>query len=204
MSITTTYPNSQQLVSNALTLPAIQAVVQNLTLGMIGQIQSETSPVVRIQFPTQGAPFGEASDDLCYIRCTTVENPYDRIRYKFMRAIEGTDETVQEAQNYTRTWTVHWCLYGPNSTDNARMVKSALFQDYFCFQLQESNLFPVSDYPAPIRAPELIDGQWFERVDYEAVMHEFVTETITYGTVASVEVIGNDNAGQIFDVTITG
>ena len=44
--------------------------------------------------------------------------------------------------------------------------------------------------------------QWFERVDYDVSMYELVKETITYGSVESVEVIGNDSTGQIFDLTV--
>lgn len=201
MSTTTPYPNGTALVSNALTLAQIESVMQASTLGMIGQTSGADNDAVRIQYPREGAPFQNADEDKCYIRCQTRDNPYDKIRDRLL--LPGPDPDVTEQWNYTRTWTVHWCFYGPNSTDNARMVKSALFQDYFTLLLMQSNLYPVSDYPAPVRAPENIDGQWFERSDYEVVMHEFVTETITDKTVLSVEVIGSNDAGTIFDVTVT-
>jgi hypothetical protein len=109
---------------------------------------------------------------------------------------------VTELQNYTRTWTWHWTFYGPNATDHARMTKSALFQDYFTGTLALQQLFPVSDYPSPIRAPELVNGQWYDRSDYEAVAHEWVTETIIDQTVGSVEVIGYGESVETFDVTV--
>jgi hypothetical protein len=197
----TLYPSGQTLASSALTLSEIQELIQQLTLGMIGQPVVAESSAVRIEFPTQGAPFAEVSVDVCYIRCMTQDNPYDKIRYKFLEAGPGDLDT--ELQNYTRTWKIHWCFYGPNSTDNARALKSGLFQDWACYSLAQSNLFAVTDYPEPIRAPENINGQWWERVDFEATYHEFVTETIEDQTVLSVETIVNDNSGVTADFTTT-
>ena len=118
-------------------------------------------------------------------------------------AIGSTATSIGERQAYTRSWTVHWTLYGPNSTDQARALRSALYQQYFAWQLQKAQLFPVSDFEEPIRVPEVSDGQWYERVDFECIMYEFVVETISDQTVLSVEVKLNNQTGQVADFTVT-
>lgn len=200
MGANITYPDGSVLTSSALTIAQANTIMQQLSLGMIGQTVSSTNSAVRIQWPTAGAPFSDVSDDVCYLKCVPVSDPYDRIRDRFNLTDDASH--LEEQWNYTRAWRMTWCFYGPNSTDLARALRSALYQDYFTNALQLSQLFPVSDFPEPMRAPELIDGQWFERVDFSADIYEFVTETITRQTVLSVETIVNDNSGVVADFTV--
>lgn len=200
MGASRTYPDGSTLVSSALTIAQINAILQPLTQGMLGQTVDPASSLVRIEWPTQGAPFQDVADDVCYLRCTPKDDPYNRIRDRFNLVDDASHLT--ERWNYTRAWAIHWTFYGPNSTDNARALRSALYQDYFTGQLELSQLFPVSDFPEPVRAPELIDAQWFERADFEAEFYEFVTETIARQTVLSVETIVNNDAGVVADFTV--
>lgn len=199
---TTTYPSSQQLISSALTIDQINGIFVPMTQAMLGLNVDANSGDVRTEWPAVGEPFGERTDDICYLGCLPEDGQYNKIREKYISNNNDPDQTVTENWAYTRIWKISWCFYGPNSTDRGRALKSALFLDYFCNQLVNVNLFPVSSYEEPRRAPELINGQWWERVDYDVQMYELVKETITYGAVASVEVIGNDNSGQIFDITV--
>jgi hypothetical protein len=162
---------------------------------------SASANFVRLEWPQQGAPFGNATDDVCYLGCFPQDDPYDKIRDEITTA--GPGDVVTEEWNYTRAWRVHWTFYGPNAFDRAAALRSALFIEYFTDQLSLSNVFPVSAYSAPVRLPELINGQWFDRVDFECEMYENVSASIQDQTVISVEVIGKDDAGTIFDVTVT-
>jgi hypothetical protein len=131
-------------------------------------------------------------------------DPYDLIRDRACIPVaESSPPVVTERWTYTRSWDIHWTLYGPNSTDNARAIKSALFMDYFTDALAGSQLFPVPDFPEPMRVPELIDAQWFDRSDFSIIAYEFVIETIIDQTVASVEVILNTEEGVAADFTVT-
>jgi hypothetical protein len=117
------------------------------------------------------------------------------------RTFSGTGP-VTETWGYTRGWRVAWCLYGPNSTDRARMIHSAMFMDYFNDVLSLSNLYPISDPPEPTRIPEQTNSQWFERADFHIIMYEQVTETIEDGAVTSVEVKVYDKDGLAADITV--
>ena len=201
MGMPVTYPDGTTLTSSALTIAQIGAILQPLTLGMLGLPVIPTSSLVRLQWPTQGAPFSDIGDDVCYLACVPKDDPYDRIRDRTNES--AADPNLEEVWNYTRAWSIRWVFYGPNSTDYARALRSALYQDYFTDLLSLSNLFPVSDFPETVRAPELLDGQWIERVDFAAEMYEAITETILRQTVVSVENIIEGNAGQIADFTVT-
>jgi hypothetical protein len=196
------YPDNSVLTSTALTVQEIQAVLQVAVCGMLGITDSVHTTQVRIEYGTAGQPSQQVSDDVCYLRCMpNGTDPYSRIRERSNSA--GDDDTsLIENWTYTNVWSAHFCFYGPNSYDRARAVRSAFYQDYFTDLLGQNQLFPVSDFPEPVRAPEVFDGQWWERADMEFVLYEFVQETISRQTVASVEVIVSDADGEIADVTI--
>lgn len=219
---TITYPDGTELSSSALTLAQINQILWIDTMGMLGYVTpgqppDNTFPKVRIQWPTTGAPFQQITDDVCYIACLLLDEPYDKIRDRSTLPPQGWGQggwgntpwggtaentAYTEQWSYTRVWEIRWCMYGPNSLDLSRSLRSALFQDYFLLQLANNNLFPVSEFPEVIRAPELINAQWWERTDFKCQMYEFVTETIIKPSVASVEVIVQNNTGEIADITV--
>lgn len=203
MGQTISYPDGTELTSSALTLAQINTLMVPIALGMLGQNSTAVDPnsgLVRIEYPTMGAPFAKASEDICYVRCSPKEDPYDRIRDRVNSP--NNSSSLEEQWSYTRAWAVHFTHYGPNSLDLARAIRSGLYQDYFTQALAQSNLFPVSDIAEVVRVPENINGQWFERADLEVEMYEAVTETILRQTVVSAEVIGRIPAAQIFDVKV--
>ena len=190
VSTATILPNGQTLTSTALTPKVINALMLQLTCGMLG-INPPDYSQVRDAWQTQGQPFQDVNTDICYVACVPENVDYRLVRdrtYTTIPAGGGLPERVQETWTYTRGWRVTWTLYGPNSTDRARMVHSALFMDYFNDQLNLSSLFPVSDPPEIIRMPENMNAQWFERAEFHVIMYENVTETIIDGIVTSVEV----------------
>jgi len=188
MGTSTTYPNGQTLVSNALTLEQINDVIQPLTCGMMGLGPLDANQV-RVEWPTQGQPFGVTpKQDVCYLACTLEDGLYNKVRNKTLSGMGSTDDPLMESWTYTRIWRIAWTLYGPNSLDRARQIWSAMFLDYFNDQLNESNLFPVPDPAEPMRVPELINAEWWERCDFAITMYENVTETIQDSAVTSVEV----------------
>lgn len=196
----TTYPNGQTLTSTALTPSQMNDLIQPLTCGMMGIPVDFTK--VRVDWQSEGQPFiKRPSDDVCFISCVPFDVEYQKVRD---RTYSGAGP-VTETWVYTRGWKVAWCLYGPNSTDRARMIHSAvIFMDYFSDRLSESNLYPVSDPSEPTRMPEEFNAQWFERADFHVVMYEQVTETIQDNVVTSVEIkVNTKDASPLADITVT-
>jgi hypothetical protein len=87
---------------------------------------------------------------------------------------------------------------------HALLVKSAWTKvSYVDSYLSDSNLFVNPDVEEPGRNPEKFQGQWWERVNMEAELNEEVTETLTVGTVGSVEVQLYTKDGKVADFTVT-
>jgi hypothetical protein len=202
MTTSTTYPNGQVLVSSALTVAAINAALQTLTCGMIG-INPPDFSLVRVDWQTEGQPFENANVDICYLACVPKDEAYSRVRDKTLTSPGPGTGPVTENWLYTKGWEISWTLYGPNSEDRARMIRSAFFMDYFNDALSAVNLYPVNEPAEVRRAPELINGQWFERADFSIVMYEQVIETIEDGAATSVEIKINDKSGQLADFTVS-
>lgn len=197
-----TYPDSSTLVSSALTISpnggTLGKLLTALTLGMIGQKADVNSPMVRLEWAPQGQPWQQPNEDVCYLRCAFDDDPYDKIRER--TDLPNADPYLNEQWNYTRVWRIGWIFYGPNAVDYARIARSALYQEYFLEQLSLARLFPMSEIAAPMRIPEKIGAQWFERSDVECEMYEFVTENILRQTVSTAEVIVLDAEGVIADI----
>jgi len=196
-------------MSSALTVDDLGAALFPIVLDMLGLTPNdipvpEDSQAVRQTWPTGGAPSQNINDDVLYMQFTLKDDPYDKIRDQFNwgpagwgedqfgrepygGALSG-DPALTQQWNYTRCWEFHFSAYGPNSFDNLRAIRSGLFLDYFTSKLASSQLFPVSAFPQVIRAPENINGQWWERSDLHIDVYEFVTEMLAQQTIKSVEV----------------
>lgn len=200
---TTTFPNGQVFTSTALTFPQINVLMQALTTQMLGidQTNPRFNDFVRLDWPTGGQPAWKITDDACFLRNVVSDDQYNRIRDKASAFNDGVTNT--ETFTYTRVWKTSFSLVGPNSLDNARLIKSALFLDFPLDSLAKSNLFIISDIADPIRAPELFDGQWWERVELEVRMNEGVTETILTPAIASAEIVIADEFGNSETIDLT-
>jgi hypothetical protein len=200
MPTSTPLPTGQVLTSTALTPIGIEQIFATLTCGMLGIIPPDYS-LVRVGWQTLGQPFQTVNNDICYLSAVEVDDNYNRIRDQ--KDVPNNIQSVTTIITYTRVWEINWCLYGPNSFDRARQIRDSLFLDWTHDALVPSDLYLVSSVERPLRAPEYFQAQWWERVDLKARFNEGVTDTITYQTVISAEVIGFDNetVGEIFDIT---
>jgi hypothetical protein len=160
----------------------------------------KATSVVRIGWQQQGQPGPSINSDTLAITAEPIDTPFSRLRDSVQTTI-GTINTQLDV--FTRTWRVSWAFYGPHSLDYARAVKSAWtmvsFVDNF---LSNYNLFVNPEIEEPSRNPDLFQSQWWERVTMKAEFSEQVTETLTVGTVESVEVKVYTKDGQLADITI--
>jgi len=174
--------------------------MQAVTLTMLS-LPATAFDQVRVGWQPLGQPFAPPTTDVCYVRGLTVDDDYNRVR-DF--ALANTSPTaLQITVTYTRIWEFFWNLYGPNSFDWARRVRSGLFYPTTHDALAALNLYLVSELAEPRRLPEVQDGQWWERVDFSARFNEAVTEYATVPSVASVEVLLNTAAGVVADFTVS-
>lgn len=184
----------------ALSSKQFEIAIQALTLSML-KLPSDAFDQVRVGWQPLGQPFAPPDVDVCYVRASTVDDPYNRIR-DFVLA-NASDSTIQVTVTYTRVWEVYWTFYGPNGLDRGRLVRSGLFYQDSHDALAASNVYLISDVAETGRVPEVQDGQWWERTDLKARFNEAVTEYVTVPSVASVEVLLNTKDGVLADFTVS-
>ena len=78
--------------------------------------------------------------------------------------------------------------YGPNAYEFARDLRDGLNRESIKELFKKNNFFHVPDFPAIKRVPELINGQWWNRVDFTAVFYEYVRREETIKTIESVNI----------------
>lgn len=157
---------------------------------------------VRVGWQKDGMPGWGPSQDVVTCMAVVTDDRYNRIRDVSQSPLNDTTNT--QTTDYTRAWEMRFSVYGPNSTDNARLIKSCLRLDWVRSIFSAVNLYLVPDERDPLRFPENFNKQWWDRSDFRAKYYEAVQETITQQTVATAEVIveaaiggfGNDGYGD--------
>ncbi len=212
MTTSITYPNGQSLTSTALTQQQVEQIMATLTCGMLGVNPPDYSQV-RMSWPSIGQPFQNQPQNVpgtqgvpvnvTYVAATTWATPYALVRDLTYTAPTAPATGVQEDWGYNRGWRVAWVFYGPNASENARAVWTAVtFLEWAAASLAASNLYAVTDPEEPSYAPENINGQWFPRADFALHLYECVAEGIVDGAATSVEIQTYTNAGLVADQTI--
>jgi hypothetical protein len=181
----TMFPNGQVLTSSALTQTQIENTFQVLTTEILGE-GTDPNSAVRISWPTRGATGWEITDDVVFLRATISDDRVNRSRDR--SHANPTDGSLTETVTYIRVWKIDFLLYGPNSLDHARLIKSALFMAWTQTTLAASNLAIVLDVADPRRMPELFEAEWWERSDFSARFNELVTEVGSVPAIASIEI----------------
>ena len=198
-----------------LTPNTVQTAMQLLTINMLG-IPAPTSQndpaysAVRIGWQQRGQPFNFITDDVAYLRCMTVDDPAVN-RQRDSQIVPNPADTndpprsVLQLYTYMRVWQTFWEFYGPNSFDRARKVHSALFTQavHDTFAALGLSLYWVPDSACPQRVPYFADGEWWDRMDFEARFNELVSETVVLPLAASVEIeVYESTAGKLADFTV--
>lgn len=159
----------------------------------------------RIEWPTDGAPDWQVTDDVVFIGCREVDNPMNKQRNVKYQPLD--DENVNQITDYMRAWAVNFVAYGPNSFDHIRQVKSQMFWPQNHLALAQNNLYMIPDIPAAVRAPELFPvqgGQYFERVDLTITFTEGVEENLAIPFISSAPItVENSDQSVVTNLTVT-
>ena len=197
----------------------VNNIMQGMIVGSLGLVDAKGVPLpnapsaVRIGWPTGGAPSWAITDDICFILATEDDDDYNLLR-EVSEIDNDPPTTITEQTTYTSVWAIHLCLYGPNSSDIARRIKSSLFQQSTHDVLAGNNpyggvLYLITNVPRPIRAPELFAGEWWERVDFTFRLNESVIENSVVNAVKSAEVkVYNEDSllidNPVVDINVVG
>ena len=128
---------------------------------------------VRVTWPVNGSPDWGIDEDVCFIRVTPVDSEYARqMDVLYSDTLEET--MLKKEMAYTRVHNINFCFYGPNSYNNADKVRYSLMRNDIIKKLNKINLHSITDIPMPVRIPELFNGRWWDRTDFNANYNELV------------------------------
>jgi hypothetical protein len=183
-----------------LTLNELNIIFQELTMSLL-EFDPAAYDRVRIAYQPQGQPAMKIIDDITYIAIFEKDHEYARPRP--FEVIGITPDACVKQSMYTRVYEVKWSCYGPNSYTNARLIRDGLFFEYNREMLSRNNLFMVPDSVIPIRAPELFEAQWWERVDLTIRFNEAVStnKSIPYIKTVPVTIVPEDKPDIFFEIT---
>ncbi len=178
-----------------LKLKEIEDFFQEITCEMldIDLSKKENQNKVRIAWPTGGAPGWKIEDDICFLRITPVDDAMTRELNICYDPVKNDEPYAKKKVGYTRVHKINWTLYGPDSYDNADIIRHLIFDNEYMNKFKKKNLFLITDVPMPTRLPEYYSGQWWERTDFSATFNEGVTREskVPYITNTEFKVIEN-------------
>ena len=171
-----------------LTMKQLESLFWQSTLLILGldPKNKDNASKVRLAWPTQGAPAWKVDEDVVFLRITEVDDEYNRQRDTAYEP-KDTDNAWQRISQ-TRVFQVSWVCYGPNSFDRAFAIRSALYAPQHREILAGNGIYPVADFAAPRRAPELFAGQWWERTDLSARFNEHIRLDTTVPYLKSADI----------------
>lgn len=172
-----------------LKLNEIEEIFWSITMLMLGlnldsKDEKEISKV-RTIWPTSGAPAWKIDEDICFLSITQRDDLINRQRNVRHEEIEGQLTRIME---YTRVVNCVYILYGPNSYDHAELLQHSLFLPQYKEMFNQNHLYLVPDIVAPIRAPELFSGQWWERSDFEVNFNLYVRREQVVDYIEDIEI----------------
>lgn len=188
-------------MARELTLTQIEDLFQGLFVSILGWDQTSPSKVndVRISWPEEGMPAFLITDDVVFIQCMEIDDPYNRQRENEDVLSGSAPLDFDRTVSYTRVWQIMAVLYGPDSFKNSQDLRDKIFYEDNQLTLKRNYLYLVHDIVAPRRVPEYFQGKWWKRVDMSFVFYESVVRDTTVPVVDSVEVtmFDGDNGGEI-------
>jgi hypothetical protein len=191
------------MADTILTLAQIEDFFQVLTCAALGiPLWDNTDPLnpvpinqdkVRIAWPADGQPGWPISADIAFIRVTNVDDEFTRLR-----------NVQQSASNRSVTYytnhLVSWVFYGPNSYDHAETLRNSLYSPGMVSLMTAQNLAMIPEFESIMRAPELFNGQWFPRVDWQAKFQERIIRNDTVPTLISADIKIYDEQGEVKEI----
>lgn len=175
-----------------MTVRQIEDFFVSLTYQILGidpaTLQPNQAPV-RVEWPTGGAPGWKIDEDVTFVMVNYDDDAITRQIEVDYQPID--DQNAYRSHSSTRVLRINWICYGPNSFDHANTIRSGIFLPDISKLLADSNLALIFDLPAPIRAPELFNGQWWDRTSFYARFNELMVQSIQvqYLTSTNVQIV---------------
>lgn len=178
----------------------IEDIFYNITVSILN-----TSPIfdVRHSWPVNGAPSFSVNNNLVFLKIFDSPSSVTQQRENIYTQ-EGSPESPNMETTYTRTLRVVWNFYGPDSWDNARLLRDGLFYQENHDLLAVDRIFMVPDCDPPQRVPELWEGLWYERCDLTIYFNAGVSINRMVPAIETVGIVVMDHEGIQATINIEG
>lgn len=150
----------------------------------------------RIRFPwgtdfknkqSDSTPTWKREEDVCFIYELPQDGSYNGLSDISYELDEQKRDFI-EVDEHTDIHTVLFANYGPNAYERARDIRDGFKRERIREYLKRHHFFVVPPIAAIKRVPELVNGQWWNRVDVTVVFNEYVRREEAIKSIESVTV----------------
>lgn len=150
----------------------------------------------RIRFPwgsdiknkqSDTTPTWKREEDVCFIYELPQDGSYNGLS-DITYEIDESKRDFIEVDEHTDIHMVLFANYGPNAYECARDIRDGFKRERIREYLKGHHFFVVPPIAAIRRVPELINGQWWNRVDVTIVFNEYVRREEPIQSIESVTV----------------
>lgn len=172
-----------------LTLAQLKTIFHDVTVDITAL---DPKRGVRNTYQREGQPAWQITENVVFVEIRPIDNQYDKLRditWGEQAPVTGQEIVSDYSTSYTRVMQVDWICYGPDSFDLADKIRFGILSQASLATLADSEIAPLTEIPAPRRAPEVYDGRWWERSDVRAYFNVLTTrtETVPYLDSANIE-----------------
>ena len=167
----------------------------------------------RIRFPwgseidtlkgISSTPDWKRDENVCFIYSRPNDDAYNRQRDT--RYVHREGRNLVAIDEHTDVHDILFVNYGPDAYDCARKIRNGLFLDEIRRLLKRNNFHLLVNVPAPRRVPELVNAEWWNRVDVNAMFNQFVRLESNMTTIERVRFTtsfpNNSDSGMMEDYT---
>jgi hypothetical protein len=154
------------------------------------------SKAIRKSWPTDGAPAWKVDEDITFLKLQPEDDQYNRQRTTLYSEKLNDNENMNETMLMTSVFKMTWSIYGPNSYINAMKIFTNIFKPAIMRELKANEMYPIPDISAPMRIPELVSSQWWERVELSIRFNTQIRLTIDVPYIKSVKITINEEKGD--------
>ena len=148
----------------------------------------------RIRFPygsdlknTDSAPTWKRQEDVCFIYELPQDGSYNGFS-DISYTLDKSKRDFIEVDEHTDIHALLFVNYGPNAYECTRDIRDGFKRERIREYLKKHHFFVVPPIPAIRRVPELVNGQWWNRVDVTVVFNEYVRREEPIKSIESVTV----------------
>lgn len=174
------------------TIEEIEDIFRVLVLNILKLDPSKSHKRIRfpwgsdLKYSGNTAPYWNRDDDVCTITLLPQDDSYNRNRDR--KYIDKGGRDLIQVEEHTDVHHVLFANYGPNAYECARDIRDGLFREDVRRYLKQNNFSLVTDVPSILRIPELVNGEWWNRVDCSAVFNEYVRRETPINAIEEINI----------------